>query len=73
MYFVSILQFNYEFDKTNEVMRIVKEFGLKIIKQDYIENCLMEVEIRQSMAEKIIEKIADLRCVEIVMRDGSFV
>lgn len=66
-YIKDIYRLKYEFDKTNEVMRIVKEFTLKIVRQDYIENCIMEVEIRQSMAEKVTSKFEDLRFVDITL------
>jgi uncharacterized YigZ family protein len=58
----------YDFEKTNEVMRIIKEFGLKILNQEYIEKCMLTLEIRQSISEKIIEKFEGLRDIEIDKR-----
>ena len=53
----SIIQISFEFEKTNEIMRIVKEFDLKILKQDYLENCIWDIEIRESLVEKVMEKM----------------
>jgi uncharacterized YigZ family protein len=53
----SIVQINFEFEKTNEIMRIVKEFDLKILKQDYLENCIWDIEIRESLVEKVLSKV----------------
>lgn len=56
----------YDFEKTNEVMRIIKEFNLKIINQGYSDNCETTIEIRLSLIPKVLEKIDELRFVEIL-------
>ncbi len=63
---------HFQFGKTNEIMRIIKEFDLKIVKQAYLEKCLWTIEIRQSLAEKIVEKIANLRNIEIEKSNQSY-
>jgi uncharacterized YigZ family protein len=61
--------FKYHFENTNDIMRIIKEFDLKILGQNYIDMCEMEVEIRRSLVEKVLEKIKELRFVEITFDD----
>ncbi len=55
----------YDFEKTNEIMRIVKEFNLKILTQDYTNKYEMKIEIRQSNVEKVICKIEELRIEDL--------
>lgn len=56
----------YDFEKTNEIMRIIKEFNLNIIKQDYSDKCETTIEIRLGLTTKVLEKIESLRFVEIL-------
>ena len=58
--------FKYDFEKTNEIMRIIKEFELKILAQNYSDKCELKVEVRLSLVEKVMKKIEDLRFVEII-------
>lgn len=58
--------FKYNFEKTNEIMRIIKEFELKILAQNYSDKCELKVEVRLSLVEKVMKKIEDLRFVEII-------
>lgn len=53
--------FKYNFEKTNEIMRIVKENELKILAQDYTDKCEIKIEVRQAIVEKVIGKIVELR------------
>ncbi len=55
----------YDFEKTNEIMRVVKEFDLKIVGQDYSDKCELTVEIRLGLVETVLEKFDNLRCVEV--------
>lgn len=53
----TVIQLSFEFEKTNEIMKIIKEFDLKIVKQDYVENCIWDIEIRESLVEKVTERV----------------
>lgn len=55
----------YNFEKTNEIMKIVKEFNLKILTQEYSDKCEMKIEIRQSLIEKVVSKLEELRIVDL--------
>lgn len=47
----------FDYATTPEVMRLVKEFDLKIIQQDFNERCLLEAELFMKHKEKFIEKV----------------
>jgi uncharacterized YigZ family protein len=56
----------YDFEKTNDIMRIIKDFDLKILAQDYTDRCEMKVEVRLTFIEKVFAKIDHLRVVEVL-------
>lgn len=47
--------FNYE--ATSEVMRLVKEFDLTILYQDFNERCVLEAELALRRKGKFMEKV----------------
>jgi uncharacterized YigZ family protein len=55
----------YNFEKTNEIMRIIKEFEIKILAQNYTDKCETNIEVRLSQTTEIISKIENLRYVEV--------
>ena len=57
------LQFEYVL--MNDVMRIVKEFGLTPMNQDYNLDCRMELSVRQSQSVRLYDALAKLRAVTI--------
>ncbi len=57
---------HFDFPEMNEVMRIIKDFGLKIIRQTFDTRCGLEFEVRKSLTEKVLERFVDLRSVEVV-------
>lgn len=54
----------YDYENTNEVMRLIKEFELEIRKQEFTADCYMEVAVRQSLSEQLLEKLSLLEGVE---------
>lgn len=59
-----LLSFSYEYEMTNSVMRIIKEFEPQIISQDYDNNCLMTLQIRKGLLGQLqqkLEKVETLR------------
>jgi uncharacterized YigZ family protein len=53
----------YRYDKMNEVMRVAKDFDLKIVAQQFDNECVIEVEVRKLLLNKVMErwqKIPDL-------------
>ena len=57
------LQFEYVL--MNDVMRIVKEFGLTPKNQDYNLDCRLELSVRQSQSVRLYDALAKLRAVTI--------
>jgi uncharacterized YigZ family protein len=57
--------FKFSFENLNDLMRYVKEYHLTILKQEYEETCIFEIEIKSSEAEEILGKFQNLRSFEI--------
>ena len=57
------LQFEYAL--MNDVMRIIKEFNLTPLNQDFNLDCRLEVEVRQSQSVRFSDAIINLRAVKI--------
>lgn len=47
----------YDYPYTPEVMKLVKDFDLVILSQEFQENCSLKAEVKLSLKEKIIERI----------------
>ena len=52
---------NYPYASTPDVMRLVKEFDLRIISQEFEEGCSMEVELELRNKEKFDQKLSLLK------------
>ncbi|EMR03567.1 IMPACT family protein [Cesiribacter andamanensis] len=61
------LHFGYE--QTNEVMRLVSEYELQVVAQEFTDRCRLQLAIRQSRYAEVLEKATDLRGVQ-VMEEG---
>ncbi len=48
---------NFDFVQMNDVMKIVKEFSLKIRNQTYDNQCTMELEFRKTLTNQVIGKL----------------
>ena len=59
-----VFSLRYEYECTNEVMRLIKDFELEILKQEFTADCYMEVAVRQSLNEALLEKLSLLEGVE---------
>jgi uncharacterized YigZ family protein len=66
-----IYNVNFEFVQMNEVMKIVKEFSLKIRNQTYDNQCTMELEFRKTLTNQVIGKFEKIDgiAVEYLMTD----
>ncbi len=53
----SIYKLSFDYLQMNEVMKIIKDEGLKIFHQDFDSSCSLEVEIRQSAVNLITAKL----------------
>ncbi|MEZ0538423.1 IMPACT family protein [Fibrella arboris] len=58
-------QVRYSFEQMNDVMRLVKEQQLTVLKQDYDTACVLDIEVRKSLVSKVLERLGTLEGVEI--------
>jgi uncharacterized YigZ family protein len=53
----------YPYDETSEVMRLVKDFDAKILKQEYLEDCLLEIQVKFFNKESLQSKVELLQAL----------
>ncbi len=51
------LSLRYPYDETPEVMRLIKDFELRISKQEYVEDCLLEAEVTARNKNNLMKKV----------------
>lgn len=56
---------HFEYALMNDVMRIIKDFGLVPQAQDFNLDCRLEVEVRQSDSVRFYDSVVNLRAVKI--------
>lgn len=56
----SYYRVEYDYTLVGEVMRCIKDFGANIISQNFIENCLLDISIRQSLSIQIRNKLESI-------------
>ncbi len=54
------INFTFNYLKMNEVMKFVKDYELKIISQDFDNECEMTLQVREDLVEEITQKIGRL-------------
>ena len=62
---------SFEFVQMNDIMKVVKEFSLKIRNQTYDNQCTMELEFRKTLTNQVIAKFEKIDgiAVEYLMTD----
>ncbi len=55
----------FAYEATSDVMRVVKEFDLEIVKQDFTAGCTMEVGVKLRFQDAFFEKIKLLKALGI--------
>jgi uncharacterized YigZ family protein len=67
---IQTVQYNVTFDYNlmNEIMRILKEEGVKIVHQSATDQCEIDFQVRKSHAEKTESRMAKLRNVSLTIR-----
>lgn len=56
---------HFEYAAMNDVMRIVKDFGLVPTNQDFNLDCRLDLSVRQSQSNRLYDAVAQLRTVRI--------
>jgi len=60
---VYVVRFNY--DKMNEIMRIIKDDALTILEQRFDNDCVVKIEIRKLRVNEVIGKLEKVEGVEV--------
>jgi putative IMPACT (imprinted ancient) family translation regulator len=60
-----IYEVRFEFVQMNDVMKVVKEFGLKVKNQLFDNQCTLQLEFRRNMTNQIIGKLEKIEPIEI--------
>jgi len=60
-----IYEVRFEFVQMNDVMKVVKEFGLKVKNQLFDNQCTLQLEFRRNMTNQIIGKLEKVEPIEI--------
>ena len=58
-----IYRISFDYLQMNDVMRLVKEENLAILKQEFDNNCSMDVEVRKLMVNQVVQKLDKLEGV----------
>jgi uncharacterized YigZ family protein len=53
----------FPYDETSEVMRLVKEFDMKIIKQEYLVDCVLVIEVKLINKDSLLAKLELLQAL----------
>ncbi|WP_064196937.1 MULTISPECIES: YigZ family protein [Emticicia] len=56
---------SFEFIQMNDVMKVVKEFSLKIRNQTYDNQCTMELEFRKTLTNQVVGKLEKIDNISI--------
>lgn len=59
------IMFTYGYESMNQVMRIVKDFSLNIIKHEQDFNCRLTILCRLTLVDAVKEKVEQLRTVKV--------
>jgi len=50
-------QIRYPYDETPEVMKLIKDFDVKILSQEYAEDCLLKTQVKLKEKDELMNKI----------------
>lgn len=62
----SEIKIRYGYDQTNEVLRLVKEFEVEILNQEFSADCQMRWAVRHSQQKHLLEKLKDIEGVKLI-------
>ena len=57
----------FEYALMNDVMRVLKDFGLKPLSQKFDLDCSLEVEVRQSQSVRLYDTLTKIRGVKVLV------
>lgn len=59
-----VYHLSFEFEQMNDVMKVVKQHELKILQQGYDNRCTLELQIRKTLLNLVLEKLDDIDGLE---------
>jgi uncharacterized YigZ family protein len=60
-----IYQITYGYVQMNDIMKVVKDFDLKIVNQKFDNQCVIEIEFRTSLAPQVLGKLGKIEEIEV--------
>jgi uncharacterized YigZ family protein len=60
-----IYQITYGYVQMNNIMKVVKDFDLKIINQKFDNQCVIEIEFRTSLSPQVLGKLEKIEEIEV--------
>jgi uncharacterized YigZ family protein len=60
-----IYQITYGYVQMNDIMKVVKDFDLKIVNQKFDNQCVIEIEFRTSLAPQVLGKLEKIGEIEV--------
>lgn len=66
-----IYRINFEYLQMNDVMRLVKEENLVILKQDFDNSCMMDVEVRKLQVNQVVDRLEKLDGISYIYLTSS--
>ena len=60
------LKLEYDYELTNEVMRLLSEYDMQVEDQQFTDKCYMQVSVRQSLYQEALEKVRQISELKIV-------
>ncbi|MBK1439240.1 YigZ family protein [Parapedobacter sp. ISTM3] len=61
-----VYRISFSYEQMNEVMRIVKEEELGVLKQDFDNRCTMDVAVRRRQVEKVLGRLENMQHIEVL-------
>lgn len=61
----AMLSVTFGYEATGEVMRVIKEEGCAVVRQDFGQSCLLELAIRQSLRPRLQARLAQISGVTV--------
>ena len=60
------IRIRYGYEQTNEILRLVKDFEVDILEQEFTADCQMRWAIRRSLLDQVLDKLKDTEGVFLI-------
>ncbi|MEA5461361.1 YigZ family protein [Arcicella sp. LKC2W] len=60
-----IYQITYGYVQMNDIMKVIKDFDLKIVNQKFDNQCVIEIEFRTSLSPQVLGKLEKIEEIEV--------